>query len=110
MTALAAFALVGDQGTLVVEVDDPDPDRLRRVARLDDGLLRASQSLEGALANIRPVAFAVGRVLEEVAPDEAEVEMSFKLTAESGVILAKVAAEAHLKVKLTWKRRPPAGE
>jgi hypothetical protein len=94
----------------VVEVDEPDPDRLRRVARLEDGLLRASQSLDAALANIRPVAFAVARVLKEVAPDEAEVEMAFKISAESGVILAKVAGEAHLKVKMAWKRGSTPGE
>jgi hypothetical protein len=109
MTALAAFALTGDQGTLVVEVDEPDPDRLRRVSRLEDGLLRANQTLDAALANIRPVALAVGRVLQEVAPDEAEVEMAFKLTAETGVILAKVVGEAHLKVKIAWKRRQAPG-
>ncbi len=103
---IAEFPLDGaGAATVLVEVDEPSDRGLERVARLEDGLLRAKQTLESALASLKPVAQAVANTLRDLSPDEAEVEMGFKLTAESGVILAKAAGETHLAVKLTWKRQ-----
>jgi len=106
---LAAFA-VEDSPTseVVVEVDDADTGRLTRVARGDDGLLRAGRSFESALSMLKPVLDAITKTLREAAPEEAVVELGLKLSAEAGAILTKASGDAHITLKLTWKRAPAA--
>src|SRR4051812_31294410 len=58
-------------------------------------------------AGIKSAAASVRKTVEELAPHEASVEMGFKLTAETGVILRKVGGEAHVKLTLTCGRRDP---
>jgi len=55
------------------------------------GLLDVSTALADALVKLpnRPV--------------ETEIEMGLTLSADAGVVVAKVGSEAHLKVKLVWK-------
>jgi hypothetical protein len=93
-----------DGAKVVVEVDQPLSGDIVRVSRGEDGLLKATQTLESALAGIKGVAGSVLKVVKELGPAEAEVELGFKLSAESGVILAKTGGEAHVQVKLTWKK------
>jgi Trypsin-co-occurring domain 1 len=106
---IASFPLQGHPtGDVLVEVDEPRSPEFRRMGLRDDGLLRASATLEASLDGIKRVAHAVAGALDEIRPDEAEVEMGFKLTVESGVILAKAGGEAHVVVKLTWRRKDAA--
>jgi hypothetical protein len=103
------IAFGSEGGDVVVEVDALDPRRFERVARGDGGLVRVAETFEGSLAGIKRVAAAVAKTLDDVRPDEAEVELGFKISAESGVILAKAGGEAHIVVKLTWKRASSGG-
>jgi len=45
----------------------------------------------------------IGR-LREIEPDEAEVTLGLKVSAEAGVIISNVAGESSFEVKLTWRR------
>lgn len=104
--ALASFPIKDNElGEVLVEVDEPREASFRRTAGRTDGVLQAGKTLEDALASIKKISRAVAGTLAEIAPDEGVIEMGFKLTAESGFILTKLAGEAHLNVKLTWKRK-----
>jgi hypothetical protein len=100
--AIVAFpSLLGD---ILVEVDEAVSPGLQRVAASKDGLLHVGKNFESALEGIKRVTSAVVRTLEELTPDEAKIEIGFKLNAETGVVLAKAGTESHIKVELTWKR------
>jgi hypothetical protein len=100
---LAEFSLENVSGpAVVVEVDEP-PEGFVRVARAANGLLIATKSFEDAIAALAPITRSVYETLSAVRPQELEIEMGFKLTAESGVVVAKAGGEAHIMVKLVWK-------
>lgn len=92
---------------VVVEIDDGD-EGLRRFGRDANGLVDTGKSFHEALAGLQPIARGVLDALREVAPQELQVEMGLKLSAQSGVILAKAGGEAHLCVKMIWKNGQPA--
>ncbi len=66
--------------------------------------VRARESLEHALDDLKPAISATVKRLRALAPDEMSVEFGLVLTAESGAIIAKGSAEVHFTVALTWKR------
>jgi len=68
---------------------------------------KGRQSLEKALASLRPAAQAVLDHLRRLSdpPDTITVEFGLKLGAEAGAILAASSMEAHYRITLTWKRR-----
>ena len=88
---------------VVMDVDPPAADWIVRVSRGGDGLLQAAQSFEGRWPASNRWRASVFSTVKDLAPEEAVVELGFKLSAESGVILAKAAGEAHVKVELVWK-------
>lgn len=105
---LARFSLEESeqaQVQLMVDVDTPVIDGgMERVSRGGDGILVAAQTFQEAMATIKEVAATVRDTIAGLAPSEASVELGFKLSAESGVILAKAGGEAHVKLTLTWKK------
>jgi hypothetical protein len=103
---IAEFSLEGPDGAKVmVDVDDAsNPEEGARGFRGAGGLVKAGQSFEASLASIKSVASKVLSVVKEIGPDEGEVTLGFKLTASSGVILAKMSGEANIGVKLVWKK------
>jgi len=101
---LAEFPSRGDAGPQVfVEVDAPIGQGAVRVSK-EGVLIRATQSFEDALATMRAIAGGVLKTVGELAPQQAEVEMGFKLSAESGVVIAKASGEAHVRLKFVWNK------
>ncbi|WP_181541885.1 CU044_2847 family protein [Micromonospora noduli] len=96
-----------DQGVLLVE-EHAGTD-LERVGLLDR-IRPARQTLEMALAHIKPALDAALGVARGVAvrPDQVEVEIGVTLTAEAGAVVARTSAQGHLKVKLIWTSPVPA--
>ena len=90
-----------DGSTALFEVDE-DTSRLERVGRVTDGVVEASQRLGDALANVRGAAKAALEALMTLSPQGLELEFGVKLTAESGALIAKTAAEGHFVVKVSW--------
>ncbi|WP_433312013.1 CU044_2847 family protein [Micromonospora sp. CA-269861] len=90
-----------DQGVLLVE-EHAGTD-LERVGLLDR-IRPARQTLEMALAQIKPALDAALGVIHGVSvrPDQLEVEIGVTLTAEAGAVVARTSAQGHLKVKLIW--------
>ncbi|WP_444948619.1 CU044_2847 family protein [Micromonospora ureilytica] len=96
-----------DQGILLVE-EHVGTD-LERVGLLDR-IRPARQTLEMALAQIKPALDAALGVVRGVSvrPDQVEVEIGVTLTAEAGAVVARTSAQGHLKVKLIWTSGVPA--
>ena len=107
MTALAKFPLEGG-GSVIVEVDDAfaAPQRTMRGGALPTEAIKATQTFEGALDGVRSASEALLARLLSLAhpPDEISVEFGVKLNAESGAVIAKVAAEANFAISLKWNR------
>jgi hypothetical protein len=101
MEQLLQFESAG--GTVLVEVADDEPG-IERAARVDDVVVKARESLEGAMDQIRVIANATLVKLEDLArqPKQVEVEFGIRLNAAAGAVIARTEAEGHLQVKLTW--------
>ena len=96
-------------GTVFVEVADDEPG-IERAARVDDVVVKARESLESAMDQVRAVANATLGKLQDLAqqPEQVEVEFGIRLNAAAGAVIARTQAEGHLQVTLTWTR-PKAG-
>ncbi|MER6180977.1 CU044_2847 family protein [Streptomyces sp. NPDC001652] len=94
-----------DGAVIAVEAAD-DVSGSRLVSR--DGTVQAARTFENALDGVRSAAEAALRVFRDGAlrPDGVEIEFGVKLSAETGAIIAKGAAEGHLVIKLTWTPAP----
>ncbi|WP_028065045.1 CU044_2847 family protein [Solirubrobacter soli] len=103
MTEIARFTIDEAGGDVLVEVDKTAG--LQRVARGDDGIYRATERVDAALAAVTPAARRVLDAVKEIAPSSTEVEFGIKLTAEAGAILAKASGEAHFTVKMSWEHK-----
>src|SRR4051812_41682964 len=62
-------------------------------------------AFDAAMAKLKPICAAIVKQAKEmiVQPDEFSVEFGVKLSAEAGVVIAKTAAEANLKISVKWK-------
>lgn len=105
MSQLVEFPLAGG-GTVRVEVEE---EGIARAGRAGEVVATAQQTLQKALDPIRPIAESVLEKLHGLAetPDRISVEFGVKLSAETGVIVARGTAEANFTVQLEWNR--PAG-
>ncbi|MFF4857642.1 CU044_2847 family protein [Streptomyces rubiginosohelvolus] len=101
MTTFMEFGT--ENGTVLVEADGLAPGQ-RPVSRGGNSLVRAGQTLDGALAGIRAAAESALAVFRggSLQPDGVELEFGVKLTAEAGAVIAKTAVEGHLTVRLSW--------
>jgi hypothetical protein len=107
MTTIIRFE-AADGVPVLVEADDESvgAELVRRGA---DGAIPASERLEKAFASVRAAIKSALHALGDLGSDELVLELGVKLSAESGAIIAKTAAEGHLTVTATWSRRstPP---
>jgi hypothetical protein len=93
-----------DDGTaILVEIDDPNAGPVK-VGRANV-VARASQTAQAALEPMIRLATDVTTKLRETDPGQVTVAFGVKFTAESGVVLSKIAGEANLTVTLHWDRR-----
>ncbi|MGC0332170.1 hypothetical protein RKD23_005160 [Streptomyces sp. SAI-170] len=99
-----------DGARIVVEAAEDDASGARLVSR-GDGPAQAVRTFEGALEGVRAAAESALRVFRDglLRPDSVELEFGVKLSAETGAIIAKGAAEGHLIVKLSWSPGPAGG-
>jgi hypothetical protein len=92
-----------DDGTaILVEIDDPNGGPVK-VGRANV-VARAAQTAHEALEPMIRLATDVTTRLREADPGQVTVAFGVKFTAESGVVLSKIAGEANLTVTLHWDR------
>jgi hypothetical protein len=98
---LVAFP-VGDNQTILVEVDDPNIGN-RPVAR--SAADRARESFETTIAQIRPGVEALMAQLRDLTakPEQVSLEFGIKFTAGADALIAKTSVEGNVKVTLAWK-------
>jgi hypothetical protein len=89
-------------GTLLVEVDDPQVGN-RPVSR--GTAERAKESLEAAVAQIKPGVEVLMTQLRDLTarPEQVSLEFGIKFTAGADALIAKTSIEGNVKVTLTWK-------
>jgi len=102
MSPLIDFDL-RDGGSILVEVDEVGG-ALTRGGRAADVVTRAGETLEDVLARVGPAVRGIVTQLRDStqSPGEVEIEFAIKLSAESGVIIAKTGGEANFRVALRW--------
>ena len=104
---IAEFSLA-DGTKFLVEVDEPEGRGIQRVA-LPSGrqVLKAQQTFEEALENIKPVASTIISKLRDLnqPADEVEVKFGLKLTADAGAIFASVGGEVSYEITLKWSSK-----
>ena len=102
MAHLIEFEMA-DGGTVVVEADDEQLAGFQPAAASPGEVAaKATESFEAALDRLLPPIAAIGERMRSLSPEEVQVELGVKLTAEAGVIVAKAAAEANFIVRLRW--------
>lgn len=106
MTDIVRYQL-DDGSTALFEVTDDTPG-VERVSRATDGIIEAGSRLQEALGNVRRAAQASIDALIALSPNGLELEFGVKLTAESGALIARTAAEGHFVVKVIWAPKPQA--
>ncbi|MFE6283646.1 CU044_2847 family protein [Streptomyces sp. NPDC057877] len=101
-----------EDGALVVVEGAVDASGAQLVSRGGQQPVQAARTFEGALDGVRAAAESALRVFRDgsLRPDSVELEFGVKLSAETGAIIAKGAAEGHLLVRLSWSPGPAAPE
>jgi hypothetical protein len=102
MVQLVRFNL-GDDGSIVAEIDDTDPG-IERASRGSDQLKTAVASF----GQVRALAAAAVRQFKDIERlDEIELEFGIRLNVAAGAVLARSSAEGHIQVRLAWQRPEP---
>ncbi len=103
---LAEFTLSDtDNTTFLVEIEEPEDRSLERVALPSRrNVIKAKQSFEEALENVKPVASTIIKKLRGMNTPATEVEVKFglKLTADAGAIFTSVGGEVSYEITLKW--------
>lgn len=93
----------GSEEILVVEVDRAEiSDDLVLASEAGKVMARAQVTLEEALTNLKPSLQKVVHLLKELSPDHTVLEFGLKVGGETGVIIAKGAAEVNFKITMSW--------
>ena len=97
-----------DGTTFLVEVDEPERRGVERVSTGTNRMvLKAQQTLDDALDQVKPVASTVLSKLKTglTAPaDDIEVKFGLKLSTDAGIIFSTVGGEVNFEVTLKWNR------
>jgi hypothetical protein len=106
MSVLISVPLSGGGSVVIEAPEELVPAGVELAAtRPGEVIQEAGQTLEEALdKTLVPVARAVIGRLREIEPQEAEITLGLKLSAEAGIVISKIAGEASIEVKLTWRR------
>jgi Trypsin-co-occurring domain 1 len=101
MVQLVRYELI-DGASIVVEERDVDGGGFVGRGQVVEA---AQQTFEEAIAVLRPATSAVLSQVRSLldAPNEVELELSFSLRCDVGLVVAKSAAEGAFKLSLKWK-------
>jgi len=92
-------------GAVRFDIDDLDIPRAgpERIGRKGEALVaELDESLEHALASVRPAAQTVLDTFRAMGPDALSIEFGIRLDVSAGAVIAKAGVEAHFTVKLNW--------
>ncbi|WCT13626.1 CU044_2847 family protein [Mucilaginibacter jinjuensis] len=77
-----------------------------KASRAGDQIENASKTISQAFEPLRSTTESLFSVFDGIInrPDEIEIEMSVKITAEAGMIITKGSVEGNFKVSLKWTK------
>jgi chaperonin cofactor prefoldin len=99
---------VGDDETVLIEVEDVESEEIEPVSKSPGELAaKARQSLSAALDGIAPMVRTLKRRLNTLTDpeDEVEVKFSVKMSGEVGAVVTKVGGEATYEITLRWTNK-----
>lgn len=96
-------------GIILVEVHEISKSGRTRVSGGSKVVEKTMEQVDAAVTAASKVA---GRAAKQFGkmdgrPDEVQIKLGIKLTAEAGVLFAKAASEGNFEITLTWKREAP---
>ncbi len=102
MKRLVEFPLE-EGGSIIIEVDEPEREGITRAGR-GDTIIKAKETLEGALNHILPATKSIVEKLRSIgnSPNEIEIGFGVKLTTDAKAIIASAGAEANFDVTMRW--------
>ena len=117
MSQLVEFGLENSDATVVVAaLDSPgavSDGTVYRGVLPRDLVERSSQTLDEAIARVKPAAQALVAAMTDLPrrPDELTVTFGIELSGSMGAIIASTAATANIAITLTWRapQAIPAG-
>ncbi len=107
MKQIVEFDLENDKGTVLVEVNEPEPDGgATRVGRGEHMVNKAHETLERSLSRIKPVAEAMLDQLQDLSkkPDTMTVEFGINFGLKGDVMVASSSADTNYKITLSWSK------
>ncbi len=100
---LAEFSLA-DGTTFLVEVNEPESSAIERVALpFGQQVIKAKYSFDEVLDKVKPVAATIIAKFHDLTANEVEVKFGLQLTADAGVIFAKLGSEFNYEITLKWQ-------
>ncbi len=102
--AHVAEMMLDDGRTVLLEAVGAGPGGTHRVGRGGTAVEGAAETLQQALARVRPALGAVVDSALDLArpPSAVTVEFGITLSAEAGVVVARGSTEAHFTVTMEW--------
>lgn len=96
----------GGSMLIEVEVDESEQDGMFPASRRGEIAIKARQTFEEALEQIKPGAEVIVTKLRSMSakPDEMEVTFGLKMSANAGAFIAASGVEANFTVLLRWNR------
>jgi hypothetical protein len=98
---------IADGSEILIEVDGPPrlTGTVTRGARPESVVERATQTFEGGLARVVPVATAMVKQFRESteALDSLKVKFGLKFSGDAGFFIASASTEATFDIEITWK-------
>lgn len=96
--------LLDDGQVVLLEVAGERPAGVQRVSRGGTVATAAAETLQQALARVRP---ALGALVDEARglarpPVSVTVEFGITVSAEAGVVVARASTDAHFTVSMQW--------
>ena len=102
------IAIRTEDGSYVpFEVEEEYDGPVRAGRRVDEALAKVDDTLEAGVENARRIARSVAAKIgnmPDFRPDKVMVEVGLKVTTEAGLVIAKSALEAHVKITAEWQR------
>jgi NTP-dependent ternary system trypsin peptidase co-occuring protein len=81
-----------------------------QAGRVTETLDHAGAVIEAGVDHVKEIARSVVervRSLPPPAPSKVAVEIGLKMSASAGLVVAKAATEAHIKISIEWQPTPP---
>jgi hypothetical protein len=93
-----------DGQPVYIEVEPMEDMGAHRISRNEEGIVKSDTRFDKAISQIRPVADALLKNLQEITtPEEVALEFGIKFNAKAGAVFASVDSEATFKVSIKWK-------